>query len=68
LRVAFTVAAAISLVVGGFILRRRHQFFDADPNIDDPPAARHNRAEEIFFVWTGLTVVLLCIVYELWSA
>jgi hypothetical protein len=69
LRVAFTLAVIIFLLAGLFIWRRRHQFFDRDPNIeDDPPVARHNRLEQILFVWSGLTLVLLFILYQVWSA
>ena len=59
LRVAFTVAVIIFLFAGVFIWRRRHQFFDRDPNVEnDIPVVRHNREEEILFVWGGLTLVL----------
>ena len=69
LRVAFTAAVIIFLFAGAFIWRRRHQFFDRDPNIEnDVPVVRHNREEEILFVWTGLTLVLLGILYQVWSA
>jgi hypothetical protein len=69
LRTAFTGAAVLFLLAGAFIWRKRHQFFDRDPAVEnDPLVVRHNRAEEIVFVWAGLTFVLLCIAYELWSA
>ena len=69
LRVAFTVAVIIFLLAGVFIWRRRHQFFDRDPNIEnDLPAVRHNRVEEILFVWGGMTLVLISILYQVWSA
>jgi hypothetical protein len=29
---------------------------------------RHNREEEIIFVWSGLMLVLLGILYQVWSA
>jgi len=32
LRVAFSIAALVFLVGGVLIFRRRHQFFDRDPN------------------------------------
>jgi len=35
---------------------------------DDGPVARHNREEEILFVWGGLTLVLLVICFEVWKA
>ena len=67
LRVAFTVAVIVFLFVGIFIWRRRHQFFDRDPDVEnDVPAVRHNREEVILTVWTGLTLVLVSILYEVW--
>jgi hypothetical protein len=69
LRVAFTVAVIIFLLAGVFIFRRRHQFFDRDPNVEnDFAVTRHNRMEEILFVWGGLTLVLLSILYQVWRA
>jgi hypothetical protein len=69
LRIAFTVAVIIFLFGGIFIFRRRHQFFDRDPNVEnDVPVVRHNREEEILFVWTGLMLVLLSILYQVWRA
>jgi hypothetical protein len=64
LRVGFTLAVIVFLVAGVLIFRRRHQFFDRDPNVEnDVPVVRHNREEEILFVWSGLTLVLLGILY-----
>ncbi len=69
LRVAFTVAVIIFLLAGMFIWRRRHQFFDRDPNVEnDVPVVRHNREETILFVWSGLTLVLIAILYQVWTA
>ena len=69
LRVGFTLAVIVFLVAGVLIFRRRHQFFDRDPNVeDDVPVVRHNREEEILFVWGGLTLVLLGILYQVWRA
>jgi amino acid transporter len=69
LRVAFTFFAIAFLCIGLFILRRRHQFFDRDPSVEnDVPVARHNRAELILFIWSALTIVLLAIVYQVWNA
>jgi hypothetical protein len=68
LRVGFTLAVITFLLAGVFIWRRRHQFFDRDPIVEnDVPVVRHNREEEILFVWTGLTLVLLGILYQVWS-
>ena len=67
LRVAFTLAVIISLLDGIFIWHRRHQFFDRDPDVeDDVPVVRHNREEVVLLVWSGLTLVLLCILYQVW--
>jgi len=69
LRVGFSLAVIVFLFAGVLIWRRRHQFFDRDPNIEnDVPVVRHNREEEILFVWVGLTLVLLAILYQVWSA
>jgi hypothetical protein len=69
LRIAFTLAVLLFLFAGVFIFRRRHQFFDRDPNVEnDVPVVRQNREEEILFVWIGLTLVLLGILYQVWSA
>jgi hypothetical protein len=69
LRVGFTLAVIIFLLAGVIIWRRRHQFFDRDANVEnDVPAVRHNREEEILLVWGGLTLVLLGILYQVWSA
>lgn len=69
LRIAFTIAVIIFLFGGILIFRRRHQFFDRDPNVEnDVPVVRHNRMEEILFVWTGLLLVLIAILYQVWRA
>jgi hypothetical protein len=69
LRVAFTAAVIVFLSAGVFIWRRRHQFFDRDPDVEnDIPTVRHNREETILFVWGGLTLVLLSILYQVWRA
>jgi hypothetical protein len=69
LRIAFTIAVIIFLFGGYLIFRRRHQFFDRDPNVEnDVPVVRHNRLEEILIVWDGLTLVLISILYQVWRA
>jgi len=69
LRVAFTTAVAFFLLVGSFIFRKRHQLFDRDPSVEnDLPAVQHNRVEEVLFVWGGLTLVLIAILYQVWRA
>jgi hypothetical protein len=69
LRVGFTLAVIVFLLAGVFIFRRRHQLFDRDPSVENNvPVVRHNREEAILFVWSGLTLVLLSILYQVWSA
>jgi len=69
LRVAFTLAVAVFLFGGVILFRKRHQFFDRDLNIsNDVPVVRHNRMEEILFVWGGLTTVLIFIFIQVWRA
>ncbi len=69
LRIAFTLAVMIFLFSGILIFGKRHQFFDRDPNVEnDVPVVRHNRMEEILFVWTGLTLILIAILYQVWRA
>ncbi len=69
LRIAFTIAVIVFLLGGISIFRRRHQFFDRDPDVDnDVPVVRHNREEAIMFVWGGLTLVLLYVLDQVWSA
>ena len=69
LRVGFTLAVIVFLLAGVFIWRRRYQLFDHDPNVEnDVPVVRHNRVEEVVFVWSGLMLVLLSILFQVWSA
>ena len=64
LRIVFTIAVIIFLMGGILIFRKRHQFFDRDLRVEnDVPEVRHNRMEEILFVWSGLTLVLIAILY-----
>ena len=69
LRVGFTLAVIMFMVAGVLIWRSRRQFFDRDPNVEnDVPVVRHNREEAIIFVWSGLMLVLISILYQVWSA
>ena len=69
LRIAFTIAVIVFLFGGIIIFRRRHQLFDRDPNVpNDVPVVRHNRLEEILLVWSGLMLVLIAILYQVWRA
>ena len=69
LRIAFTIAVIVFLLGGISIFRKRHQFFDRDPDVDnDVPVIRRNREEAIMFVWGGLTLVQLYVLDQVWSA
>lgn len=69
LRVAFTIAVITFLFAGAFIWRRRHEFFDRDPSVaNDVPVVRHNREEVLLSVWSGMTLVLIYILFQVWSA
>ena len=68
LRVAFTIAVIVFLFGGYVIFRKRHQFFDRDPRVaNDVPVVRHNREEVILSVWTALTLVLIYLLYQVWT-
>jgi hypothetical protein len=68
LRVVFSVALLGILGGGALIFRKRHQFFDRDPNVaNDVPVVRHNREEVILSVWTGLALVLIYLLFQVWS-
>ena len=67
LRIAFTIALLIALGIGVFIYGRRDQLFGGDPEVvNDTPVVRHNRLEGIIFVWGGLTLAVLGVLYRLW--
>ena len=69
LRIAFTIFAIFFLGVGAFIFRRRHQFFDRDPQVEnDFAVVRHNREEMIIFVGSALMLVLVGILHQVWIA
>jgi hypothetical protein len=69
LRIAFSAAVLAFLCGGVLIFRKRHQFFDRDPSVEnDVPVVRHNREEVILSVWTGLTLVLIYLLFQVWSA
>lgn len=69
LRVAFTLAFIVFLLAGVFIFRRRHQFFDRDPDVEnDFAVVRHNREEMIIFIGSALMLVLVGILHQVWSA
>jgi hypothetical protein len=69
LRIAFTLALFLFVLGGVFIFRRRHQFFDRDPDVEnDFAVVRHNREEMIIFVGSALMLVLVGILHQVWSA
>jgi hypothetical protein len=69
LRVAFSIAVLVFLYGGVLIFPMRHQLFDRDSSVEnDVPVVRHNREELILLVWSGLTLVLLSIFYQVWHA
>jgi amino acid transporter len=69
LRVAATIAVLFMAGVGLFIYRNRHRFFDRDPDVDnDFPVVRHIRAEEVVLVWSGLTLLMVSILVQVWLA
>jgi len=69
LRVVATLAVVLFLFGGVFIFRKRDQLFGSDPNVEnDFPVVRHNRLEGVLFVWAALTLVLVSILYQVWSA
>ena len=67
LRIGFTIALLLALGAGVFIYHRRDQLFGRDPEVvNDTPVVRHNRVEEIVFVFGGLTLAVLSVLYQLW--
>lgn len=69
LRVAATVAVLAMATVGLFVYHKRHQLFDRDPSVEnDSPAVRHMRAEEVVLVWSGLMILTVSILIQVWVA
>jgi hypothetical protein len=69
LRVAFTITVVALAAADLLIFHKRHQLFDRDPNVEnDVPVVRHNRVEEVVFVWSGMMLVLITILYQVWRA
>jgi hypothetical protein len=68
LRIVFSVALLGFLCAGALIFRKRQQFFDRDPRVaNDVPVVRHNREEVVLSVWTALTLVLIYLLFQVWS-
>ena len=69
MRVAATVAVLAMAAVGLLVYHKRHQLFDRDPSVEnDSPAERHMRAEEVVLVWSGLTILMVSILVQVWVA
>ena len=67
LRIGFTIALLLALGAGVLIYARRDQLFGRDPEVvNDTPVVRHNRLEGIVFVFGGLTLAVLSVLYQLW--
>ena len=59
LRIAFTKAVLAMSGVGLYTFQKRHQLFDQDPEVDtDTAVARHNRIEEVIFVYARMMLIL----------
>ena len=59
LRIAFTIAALAMSGVGLYTFQKRHQLFDQDLEVDtDTAVARHNRIEEVIFVYARMMLIL----------
>ncbi|MGH8094137.1 MAG: hypothetical protein ACREIF_11795 [Chthoniobacterales bacterium] len=66
---ALRVASTLVYLAGALIWRRRHQLFDADPEVEnDLPVVRHSREEGPLPVCGHLTIVLLSILDQGWCA
>ena len=67
LRIGFAIPLLLLIGAGVFIYRRRDQLFGRDPEVvNDASVVRHNRVEEIVFVFGGLTLAVLSVLYQLW--
>jgi hypothetical protein len=67
LRIGFTIPLLLLMGAAVFIYRRRDQLFGRDPEVvNDTPVVRHNRLEGIVFVFGGLTLAVLSVLYQLW--
>ena len=67
LRIGFTLPLLLLMGAGVFIYRRRDQLFGRDPEVvNDTSVVRHTRVEEIVFVFGGLTLAVLSVLYQLW--
>ena len=59
LRIAFTIAVLAMSGVGLYTFQKRHRLFDQDPEVDtDRAVARHNRIEEVIFVYARMMLLM----------
>ncbi|PYK22548.1 MAG: hypothetical protein DME59_19730 [Verrucomicrobia bacterium] len=59
LRIAFTIPILAMSGVGLYTFQKRYQLFDQDPEVDtDTAVARHNRIEEVIFVYARMMLLL----------
>jgi len=64
--IGFTIPLLLLMGAGVFIYCRRDQLFGRDPEVmNDTPVVRHNRLEGIVFVFGGLTLAVLSVLYQL---
>jgi hypothetical protein len=69
LRGAFTIAAIVFVLAGIVIFRKRHQFFDRDPNVvNDVREVRDDRIQLIVLVWGVLTTLIVGILIDVLRA
>ena len=69
LRIAATFFFIIYLLLGAYILRNRHRFFERDPIVDnDIPAVRKVRIEVVAIPWLVLTSLLFILLISFWLA
>jgi hypothetical protein len=69
LRCAFTLAALVFVLVGFLIFRKRHQFFDRDPNVvNDVREVRDDRILLLVMVWAGLATLIVGVLIDVWRA
>lgn len=69
LRGAFTIAAIVLVLAGIVIFRKRHQFFDRDPNVvNDVREVRDDRIQLLVLVWSVLTTLIVGILIDVLRA
>ena len=57
--IAFTIAVLAMSGVGLYTFQKRHPSFDQGPEVDtDTAVARHNRIEEVTFVYARMMLLL----------